>query len=118
LAAEMSPGHRGIVRVTQSDVVEEIARRHDRLYWRDGAKAVETLLEVLTDHLRAGDEINFLGFGTFRTTTQAARSGVNPQTGERISVPAKRVVKFKPGEALKRAVAGDSPESAQDRGRP
>ena len=59
----------------------------------------------MTAGLKAGEDITLVGFGTFSTGERAARQGRNPQTGETISIAAKKVVKFKPGKALKDEVA-------------
>jgi DNA-binding protein HU-beta len=109
-----SPGWR----FSQSEIVDKMTRHNERINHYNARRAVETLLEVITDELRAGNEINFLGFGTFKTAARAARVGVNPQTGERIRVPARRVIKFTPGEALKRAVADAAPAPGRDPGPP
>lgn len=66
---------------------------------------VNTLLETITNTLKNGEEVAITGFGTFRVTKRAARMANNPKTGEKISVPAKIVPKFKPGKGLKDAVA-------------
>jgi len=52
----------------------------------------------------AKKEVTLVGFGTFLVQRRKARQGVNPQTGDRISIPAKDVPKFRPGRALREAV--------------
>ena len=66
---------------------------------------VNTLFETITKTLKSGEEVAITGFGTFRVTKRAARMATNPKTGEKVSVPAKIVPKFKPGKGLKDAVA-------------
>lgn len=70
----------------------------------DGTKAVDAFISVITDALKAGDEIRLVGFGTFAVTERKATEGRNPRTGEKIQIPASKVPKFKPGKALKDAV--------------
>jgi DNA-binding protein HU-beta len=48
----------------------------------------------------AGDKVSLIGFGTFSVSERAAREGRNPQSGKTISIPAKKVVKFKAGTKL------------------
>ncbi len=50
--------------------------------------------------LKKNDKVILVGFGTFSVTKRAARKGRNPQTGKEISIPAKKVVKFKAGANL------------------
>ncbi|RLD75029.1 MAG: DNA-binding protein, partial [Bacteroidetes bacterium] len=50
------------------------------------------------------DKLSLVGFGSFSTAARAARDGRNPQTGATIKIPARTVVKFKPGSELKNAV--------------
>ncbi len=71
-------------------------------------KDVETVIEAMQDSitksLRNGDKITLTGFGTFRISARAAREGINPQTKEKIQIPAMKVPKFTAGKALKEAV--------------
>lgn len=68
----------------------------------------DRILNILTtgiaDSVAAGEKVTILGFGTFEATSRVARSGVNPATGEKISIPASNGVKFKAGKAFKEAV--------------
>lgn len=55
---------------------------------------------VISDALAAGEKISIQGFGSFETVTRSARTARDPWTGDKIEVPEKRVVKFKPGSTL------------------
>ncbi|HEX8590680.1 HU family DNA-binding protein [Pseudomonas sp.] len=68
-------------------------------------QAVDSVLEVIQDELAQGGNVVLVGFGSFETSQREARTGRNPQTGAPLSIDARRVVKFKPGKALKDAVA-------------
>lgn len=70
----------------------------------DAAKAVDGVLDTITDSLKKGDEVRLVGFGTFHVSTRAASEGRNPRTGETIQIPETRQPKFKAGKALKDAV--------------
>jgi DNA-binding protein HU-beta len=70
----------------------------------DATRAVDSVLETITNALKADDTVAIVGFGTFVVKARAARSGRNPQTGATIQIPASRVPGFKAGKALKDAV--------------
>jgi DNA-binding protein HU-beta len=70
----------------------------------DAAKAVDALIDVVTNSLQKGDQVTVVGFGTFLVRKRDARSGRNPRTGETIQIPASNVPSFKAGKALKDAV--------------
>jgi len=61
----------------------------------------DAAIKAVTDALVAGEEVSLLGFGTFKVTERAARSGRNPATGETIQIAASKSVSFKAGKALK-----------------
>lgn len=90
--------------MTKQEFVAEVARR-SQLTTRDAGKAVEAVLDIITDSLRAGDDVTFTGFGKFQTQERKARTGVNPRNpSEKVHIPAARVPKFSAGSALKAAV--------------
>lgn len=66
----------------------------------DAKKAVDAGVEVITEQMRKGEKVTILGFGSFSVVERAAREGVNPQTGKKIKIKARKVVKFKPGTGL------------------
>ena len=68
--------------------------------------AVNEMLKALTDALRRGENVTIPGFGTFMVKNKPERQGRNPQTGETMTVPARKVPVFKPGSTLKSVVAG------------
>jgi DNA-binding protein HU-beta len=57
--------------------------------------AVDHMLEFITDSLKSGQEVRVHGFGTFKVTKRAARTGRNPQTGATINIPETKSVSFK-----------------------
>ena len=63
-------------------------------------QVLASVLGVITDAIAAGEKVALLGFGTFSVSERAAREGRNPQTGEAMNIPAKKVVKFKAGTKL------------------
>jgi DNA-binding protein HU-beta len=70
----------------------------------DATRAVDSVLDTISQALKGGDAVAIVGFGTFAVKTRAARSGRNPQTGATIQIPASNVPGFKAGKALKDAV--------------
>lgn len=66
----------------------------------DAKKALDAFIETTTDALKKGDRVALVGFGSFSVAERSARTGRNPQTGKEITIPAKKVVKFKAGSDL------------------
>jgi DNA-binding protein HU-beta len=70
---------------------------------------VDDVFDLIADGLAKGEKIDLRGFGTFSVRDSAARTGRNPQTGEPIAIPARRVPGFKPGKELKEKVNHNKP---------
>ncbi len=66
--------------------------------------ALDAFVKNVQRSLKNGDKVTIVGFGTFSASTRAARMGRNPQTGQPIHIPARRVAKFSAGKALKEAI--------------
>lgn len=72
---------------------------------RDAGVALDAILDAITGSLAKGKNVTITGFGTFRVSKRAARTGVNPRnTAEKISIPAMNLPAFKAGKGLKEAV--------------
>lgn len=63
------------------------------------------ILDTIVDCVAAGEKVNFAGFGSFEKRKRAARTGINPSTGESIEIAEKNVPAFKAGKAFKDTVA-------------
>jgi len=63
-------------------------------------KALNSMIAAISASLKKGQRVGLVGFGSFSVSQRAARTGRNPQTGKEIRIPAKKVVKFKPGADL------------------
>ncbi len=72
---------------------------------QDSKKALEAVLETITEELVSGNKVSIVGFGSFDVKLRNERIGRNPKTKEEITIPASRVPQFKAGKALKDAVA-------------
>lgn len=89
--------------MTKADLVNAMAEKAG-LSKADAEGALKAFAEAVTDALKAGEKVALVGFGTFSVGERAARTGQNPQTGEKIQIAAAKVPKFKAGKALKEAV--------------
>lgn len=69
----------------------------------DSENWLNTFVEIVSAEMKKG-EVRLSGFGTFTNAKRAARNGVNPQTGKKIKIPARRVPKFRPATELKNKV--------------
>jgi len=86
--------------MTKAELVDRIAEKTD-LTKKDSEKALKATLEAIEDSLKDGNDLKLTGFGSFKVEHRKERMGRNPQTGEEITIPATRVVKFSPGKKLK-----------------
>jgi DNA-binding protein HU-beta len=77
------------------------------------ARSLEAFIRIVSDELAQGGEVTLPGFGSFKKSERAERSGRNPQTGEAMTIAASTSVKFSPGAALKAAVNGSKQGDAK-----
>ncbi len=89
--------------MNKTDLIEKIAAGAD-ISKVDAKKALEAAVAAMKDALVKGDKIALVGFGTFSISERPAREGINPLTKEKISIAAKKVVKFKAGAELADAI--------------
>ncbi|MFS1564289.1 MAG: HU family DNA-binding protein [Candidatus Arsenophonus phytopathogenicus] len=71
---------------------------------KDSEKAMNAFIETVTETLKAGDDVQLVGFGNFQVKPRAAREGRNPKTGETLKITVANVPSFKAGKTLKEAV--------------
>lgn len=89
--------------MNKADLIDNIAATAD-INKSDAGRALDAVIDSITDALKRGDQVSLVGFGTFQVKPRAAREGRNPQTGETIKIKASNVPGFKAGKALKDAV--------------
>ena len=89
--------------MNKQDLIGQVADRAG-LNRSDAARAVETMLEVVTSALKRGDEVRLVGFGNFSVTRRKASTGRNPRTGEPMQIKESTQPKFKAGKGLKDSV--------------
>ena len=65
---------------------------------------IDTAIQVIINQVSSGNSVQLIGFGTFEVATHPARCGRNPQTGQTMEIPEKKIPKFKAGKAFKDAV--------------
>lgn len=78
---------------------------------KDVKLVIDTALKVIEDTLAKGDKVTLTGFGTFEVRDRQEREGVNPQTREKITIPATKTPGFSASSTLKEAVKNARPSS-------
>tara|TARA_A200000159_G_scaffold135563_1_gene134698 strand:- start:21 stop:341 length:321 start_codon:yes stop_codon:yes gene_type:complete len=89
--------------VNKSELIDAVAESAD-LSKADSGRAIDAVIDAITNSLKKEESVVLVGFGTFQTKNRAARTGRNPQTGAAIQIKAARVPSFKAGKALKDSV--------------
>jgi len=89
--------------VNKAELVEKVANQTG-LTKKASREAVDAVTSVITDSLGRGERVTLVGFGTFQVAQRKARTGRNPQTGESVQIPARKVPVFKAGKDLKEEV--------------
>lgn len=85
------------------DVVEKVAGAIGCTK-ADGERAVQAMIDTITETLKRGEEMSIAGLGIFEAKTRAGRTGRNPRTGATIQIKSMRVPKFRASKTLKDAV--------------
>jgi len=91
--------------VTKQEFISQVRERAE-LNNAEATRAVDAVLDTISDTLKRGGEVAFTGFGKFSVSQRSARQGVNPQTGQKIQIAATTVPRFSAGAKLKQAVKG------------
>jgi len=89
--------------MNKAQLVEKVADEVG-LTKKDTRKVVDAVTQTITEALSGGEKVTLVNFGTFRVRNRKSRKGINPQTGEKIQIPAKKVVKFEIGKGLREVV--------------
>ncbi len=85
------------------DIVRDLARR-TRLPLPDAQESINRILDFLAEVLEQGERVEIRDFGVFRLSIRPGRMGRNPRTGETVSVPPTRYVRFRAGRLLSKTV--------------
>lgn len=86
--------------MNKADFVDLFAKRA-KLPKSQAESMVDTFIELIQKSVSTGEEVKFVGFGTFDQATRKSRNGHNPKTGTSIVIPASRVPRFRPGKDFK-----------------
>lgn len=89
--------------MNKTELVEKIAVGSG-LGKAEAKKALDAMVEAVKNALAEGDKVQLVGFGTFSVSERPEREGINPATKEKITIAAKKVVKFKAGAELADAI--------------
>jgi DNA-binding protein HU-beta len=90
--------------MNKSELVDAVAA-DSGLTKADAGRAIESYVTVVNKTLKKGEEIAITGFGKFSVVKRAARTGVNPRTGEKVKIKASKAPKFTAGASLKNSVS-------------
>ena len=92
--------------MTKADIIENVYERVGGFSKKDASQIVEAVFDIIKDTLARGEKIKLSGFGNLVVRDKNARIGRNPQTGDEITISARRVMTFKPSQVLKNALNG------------
>ncbi len=90
--------------MTKSELIARLASRFPQLVAKDADFAVKMMLDAMSEALAKGDRIEIRGFGSFALNYRPPRTGRNPKSGDKVSVPEKWVPHFKAGKELRERV--------------
>lgn len=97
------------------EIVQKVAERTG-LTRSQANKAVDALLDTIIDSLSQGQQVRFIGFGSFQVRSRSEREGRNPRTGAKLQIPSQKVPAFSAGAKLSQAVRGGDGNRSDDGG--
>jgi DNA-binding protein HU-beta len=97
-----------VARMTKAEIVAKVAEEI-KISKAAAGKALALITDSISQAMRKGEKVTFVGFGTFSVVQRKARKGRNPRTGKEIKIAAKKAPKFTAGAALKAAAEGKAP---------
>lgn len=92
---------------TKADLTDAVYERHGGLTKKEAAKVVDTILTTVKSTLRNGRPVRIRNFGAFELTEREGRTGVNPTNGEKMYIPPRTSLTFRPSRLLKTAMQED-----------
>lgn len=91
--------------MNKSELVDHVAGAAD-ISKTAADKAVNAVIDAIVKSVAKGKDVSLVGFGSFKAAKRAARTGINPKTGEKLKIAATTVPRFSAGATFKAAVAG------------
>jgi DNA-binding protein HU-beta len=98
---------------TKARVARELAKRLD-MSRKDSLAAVDSVVDCLRESLLRGEKVSLVGFGAFEVKIRQGRQGRNPRTSEKIAIPPKAMMSFRPGKAFREAVKEKGARPAEE----
>lgn len=89
--------------MNKAELINAIAK-NTKMSKASATRALESTMDCIKKALKKNDDVRLIGFGTFKVAKRKARKGRNPQTGKTITIKARKVPTFKPGQELKKTV--------------
>ena len=89
--------------MTKAELITALSERSD-ITKKDADTYISAVIDIITETLAKGERVQIVGFGSFEVRERAAREGVNPQTREKMTIPASKVPSFKAGRVLREAI--------------
>lgn len=99
--------------MTKADIVERVYQKIG-FSKKEASELVEMVFGQLKDTLQKGDKVKISGFGNFVVREKKSRIGRNPQTGDQITISARRVLTFRPSQVLKAILNGEDTTGLTD----
>jgi integration host factor subunit alpha len=93
--------------MTKADIVDKVCEQVGGFSKKEAADLVDQVFDTIKAVLESGEKIKISGFGNFVVREKKPRPGRNPQTGQEITIEARRVLTFKPSNVLKTALNGE-----------
>jgi integration host factor subunit alpha len=107
-AHEASEDRFAVRTMTKADIVDKVCEQVGGFSKKEAADLVDQVFDTMKAVLESGEKIKISGFGNFVVREKKPRPGRNPQTGQEITIDARRVLTFKPSNVLKDALNGES----------
>lgn len=95
---------------TKADLVDAVYRRHGGMTKAEAAAAVDTIFQTVKSTLHDGRSVRIRNFGAFEVTEREGRTGVNPASGEKMYIPPRTGLTFRPSRLLKSVMLDEDEE--------
>ena len=90
--------------MTKAEIVDVVHEKVGGFSKKEAVEMVEPVFDTVKETLEKGEKIKISGFGNFVVRDKHSHAGRNPQTGQKITIGARRVLTFKPSQILKNAL--------------